>query len=417
MPLARGVRHRVHPSARRANIQRGDLYALLRRGPAPLNRLFRKPCFPRTCGCPLRIKLLQPVWSPMTRTDPRGSLEAKRCQGDRVTGVAALARFSSRPRPRPHSGESPSRSSPTTPRLFEFLRDRPEVREFVEGLALELCEHGVEIPGTTTFRGDHPFYELARAIRAATNTMRDWESLRGLGPPGTASRMQLHEYVEADGSRPFPAQVFTAEDWRECSTVALEVFELRHEIGDGGRAAMIGTLRAATSYLSSHLPTMDLAPLRVLLALVQALVDAQNGVRNPVLKLASGGNRHSQRALDLKARSLILSEIIQERGCSKEEADKIVLDRIRSIAPLAGLKLRNPRRQAPAGRAPLDNWRADERRDARRPEKDPKSWNLSNSLSEELDRQREHLRRCDAHCLSVRELLDFVLGIEPSMLV
>jgi hypothetical protein len=97
----------------------------------------------------------------------------------------------------------------------------------------------------------------------------------------------------------------------------------------GPYASQGSAVRAIIEYLQSVLPGSsfnDVEPLEVLLII---LGDLNTGA----LRLApSGGNRHLRLATDLKARCLVISELLQKGGLEKRAADNLVVQRIRTLA-------------------------------------------------------------------------------------
>ena len=240
--------------------------------------------------------------------------------------------------------------------------------------------------------------ELRAALVEAKRVANDLKKVMALPPPEQLSRRQLHDFVELGGSRPFACRRPYCDEQRKLAMgVALECFRLGGKIGDGGRAGMHLAMCAALDYLTMNLPTGELELLEPLFALQTVLEDLENGVTPPAAKTTKlGGNRSAQGAVDLKARCLVVSEILMKRGLTKLDADRFILTRVRNVLPLVGLCY--------SAKA-LDNWRRDARRQG----------TATRGLTSRLRQLREHLSHCDTLNLSPDGLLRLVLGIVPSM--
>jgi hypothetical protein len=115
---------------------------------------------------------------------------------------------------------------------------------------------------------------------------------------------------------------------------------------------MLMALSALIEYLQRNLPFSDLDHIEPLLGLVTILEDLLSGATRIVI---SGGNRHPRLAIELKARCVVMSELLQRRGFEKQAADDVVLRRTAQLAPLVGLKIKDPKNA-------LESWRRDCRR-------------------------------------------------------
>jgi hypothetical protein len=221
---------------------------------------------------------------------------------------------------------------------------------------------------------------------------QDTPSERGACREGTLS-----------GLEPRPLSVDLSNDLY----VALTAFRQADELGDGGLTGMLLALDsvvASFDRLPVRGPLSD--PLR---ALSMTLRDWMNGVVPPSLakqKRHAGGNRHSQYAIELKARCLVLSRILQRRGDTKLDADLAIMRRVRNIAPLVGLEVGGDSRRP--GVNVMDSWRRDARK---RPQR-----NSLRSLQERVQRVGELVATLEQAASSTDQLMDMVLEIPPALL-
>jgi hypothetical protein len=201
---------------------------------------------------------------------------------------------------------------------------------------------------------EQEFKEINALLEKAKHIVPDLDRLARLSPE-TASWRDLKEFAFHDGSRPFPVDdegCFTLAQLNSKLKAAREGFALGGQLGDEGRVAMLMALGAIIEYLQRNLPFADLNHIEPLLGLVTTLEDLLSGATRIVM---SGGNRHTRLAIELKARCVVMSELLQQRGFEKQAADDLVMRRTAKLAPLVGLKIKDEKNA-------LENWRRDCRR-------------------------------------------------------
>jgi len=190
---------------------------------------------------------------------------------------------------------------------------------------------------------------------------------------------------------------------------ALQTLDRSCDLNDGGLGGMQEALDTVITVLSDALAERDRGRLSPLIALSMRLQDWKRGVEPPALRKVStvGGNQHSQYAVELKARSLVISEFLQLRGAKKSEADAAVLERVRAIAPMVGITIGSARSETSIV-STMENWRRDFRR-RRAGDCSP------NSLSSRVRCIRDHVVELQYTERPAPEFMDMVLNMPPAM--
>jgi hypothetical protein len=165
---------------------------------------------------------------------------------------------------------------------------------------------------------------------------------------------ELREAFVADfgyDSPLFHVDLATLEDARERLEGGYKLFRDGYFL-NGGRLGMLMSLEGAITHLMASLPAKELGLVSPLKELRRVLLDLEmTGNRAQALSAERRGNSDSDAVADVKARAIVIGDILKiKTTLTRKEADKLAADIISDAAAVAGITKCIDQKT-------IDNWR------------------------------------------------------------